>query len=166
LYNRGMKKKLTLLGAFALMFGFGIPTAQAEDYQLLRGKTELLVGQANDLLKDSFRKGSETYGAAFQYYFSLIYGSGTNLLARSESPTSVKLMHSYIDLVAKDYEAYTKVTDATAMAAATGSRKGHTGSRGRTKRLINAEKLGDKELTAAIKRWEKFVGDVKKSSKR
>jgi len=134
-------KNIILLAVFAS--GFGLLSVRAEDYQLLRGKAELLVGQANDLLQDSFRKGSATYGAAYQYYFSLIYGSGTNLLARSESPTNVRLMQSYIDLVAKDYEAYTKVSDATTMASATGKLKGNAGTRHRAKRLISAEKLGD-----------------------
>jgi len=148
------------------VFGFGILSVRAEDYQLLKGKTELLAGQANDLLQDSFRKGSATYGAAYQYYFSLIHASGTNLLARTESPSNERLLHAYIDLVAKDYEAYTKVMSATEMAAATGKLKGNSGTRHRAKRLINAEKLGDKELAAAIKRWEKFVGDVKRSAKK
>jgi len=165
-YNHHMKINSVRLGVVSLAFGLLSLTACAEDYQLLKAKTGILVEQAQEFYSESRQKESYVHGAAYQYYFTLIHTTGTNLLARSESPTNEKLLRAYFNLVKKDYEAYTKVNAATDKAAATGSLSGNAGSRHRAKRLVNAEKLRDKELTAAIKRWEKFVGDMKKSAKR
>jgi len=161
-----MKKILVFLGVFALVFGFGALSVRAEDYQLLKVKTGILVEQAQEFYLESRQKDSYVHGAAYQYYFTLMHTTGTNLLARSESTANEKLLRAYFELIKKDYASYTKVNAATDKAAATGSLDGNAGSRHRAKRLINAEKLRDKELQAAIKRWEKFVGDVKKSTKR
>jgi len=156
--------------AVALALGTAV---HAEDYAMLRAKVELLVGQAKDLYEDSFRKGSESYGAAYQYYYGLMYGAGTNLLGRAESQTTTQRMKKYYDLIEKDYEAYTKVEAATAKAAATGSDKVYAGrhivsngSRHRAKRLANAQKMGDKELGEAVKRWEKFATQLAKEQKK
>jgi len=161
-----MKDRKTLLGAALLAAALAVPTVRAEDYELLRTKTGLLVEQAEEFYSESRRKESYVHGAAYQYYFTLMHSTGTNLLARSKSASNEKLLRAYFELVKKDYAAYTKVAAATDKAAATGSSDGEAGSRHRAKRLVNAEKLRDKELQAAIKRWEKFVGDLKKSPKR
>jgi len=155
-----MKTNIRLAcAALALAFGMAV---HAEDNQLLKAKVELLVEQAKGLYEDSFRKGSASYGAQYQYYFGLIYASGTNLLARADSSTTTQRLRKYFDLVEKDYETYTKIEAAADMAAATGSTRGHNGARHRAKRLINAEKLRDQELATAVKRWENFVSQLKK----
>jgi len=161
-----MKSNLYLLGVTALVCGLGPLTVRAEDYQLLKVKTRILVEQAQEFYSDSRKKESYVHGAAYQYYFTLMHTTGTNLLARSESPTNEKLLREYFNLIKKDYDSYTKVNAATDKAVATGTLDGNAGARHRAKRLVNAEKLRDKELTAAIKRWEKFVGEMKKSAKR
>jgi len=166
-YTEGMKACVRMsCAAVVLALGSAV---HAEEYMMLRAKVELLVEEAKGYYDDSFRKGSEIYGAPYQYYFGLMYGTGTNLLSRSESPTTVQRMRKYYDLIEKDYEAYTKVCAATEKAAATGSdqlcvgrRVVRNGSRHRAKRLINAEKLADRELEAAVKRWEGFVRQVMK----
>jgi len=148
-----------LCAAVVLALGMAV---RAEEYVLLKAKTELLVEQAKGLLDDSYRKGSESYGAPYQYYFGLMHATGTNLLARGESATNAQRLRKYCGLIEKDYEAYTKVNAAVDMAAATGADKKsvgrgrviRSGSRTRVQRLINAEKLRDKELAEAVKRWE------------
>lgn len=137
-------------------------SAKAEDYDLLKLKASLLVEQAKGYREDSFCKGNELYGAAHQYYFTLVHASGTNLLARAKSSANEKLLASFCELAAKDYAAYTKVAAAEEKAAATGRSSGDAGCRHRAKRIINAEKLGDKELKAAIIRWEQFAKRLKK----
>lgn len=139
--------------------------ARAEDFQLLKAKVELVAGQAKDLYDDSCRKGSASYGAQYQYYFGLMYAAGTNVMGRAESPTTTNQMRKYLDLTGKDYEAYTRISAETDKAAATGYTRGKAGGRARAKRLTNAEKLRDKELESAIKRWEAFVTQLKKDAK-
>jgi len=145
----------------------------AEDYMMQKAKVELLVNQAKEFYDDSFRKGSETYGAPYQFYFGLMYATGTNLLARAESSATRQRMQKYCELIEKDYEAYTKVEAAAEKAAATGSDKlfvgkwvVRDGSRHRAKRLINAQKLGDRELDSAIKRWENFASQLLREQKK
>jgi len=141
----------------------------AEEYALLKAKVELLVEDAKGFYEESFRKGSESYGAPYQYYFGLMYETGSSLLKREESPATRLRLKKYYDLLEKDYEAYTKVEAEAAKAAATGGDKVlvgkrvvSNGSRHRAKRLINAEKLRDKELADAVKRRESFATQVKR----
>jgi len=166
-----MKTNIKLACA-AVVLALGT-AVHAEEFMLLKAKVELLVGQAKELYDDSFRKGSEVYGAPYQYYYGLMYASGTNLLGSAESQTTTQRMKKYYDLIEKDYEAYAKVEAATAKAAATGSDKVYAGrhvvnngSRHRAKRLINAQKMGDKELAEAVKRWEKFATQLAKEQKK
>jgi len=162
-----MKTNMPIVCA-ALMLALGT-VVRAEDYMFQRAKAELIVEQAKGLYEDSFRKGSESYGAQYQYYFGLMYETGTNLLGRAESQTTKLRMRKYLELIEKDYEAYTKVEAAVDKAAATGGDKIYAGrhvvangSRHRAKRMANAEKLRDSELAAAVKRWENFVRQVMK----
>jgi len=134
----------------------------ADEYELLKTKTQILVEQASELYAESCKKGSYVHEAQYEYYFRMMLSTGTNLLARAQSRENERNLREYFNLVKKDYEAYTKVNAATDKAAATGRSYGNAGDRHRAKRLINAEKLRDKELTAAIKRWEKFIGQLKK----
>jgi len=164
-YNFLMKRKQFLVRSAVLVFCMGTLTALADDYQLLKTKTNILVEQAQEFYAESRQKGSYVHGAAYQYYFTLMHTTGTNLLSRSESPANEKLLRAYFNLIKKDYEAYTKVNAAADKAAATGSLDGNAGTRHRAKRLVNAERLRDKELAAAIQRWEKFVCELKKGAK-
>jgi len=154
----------TSIACAALALALG-SAAYAEDYQLLKTKVEMLVDQAKELYDDSCRKDSETHNAPCKYYFGLMYATGTNVLARAETPTNAQRLRKYFDLIQKDYEAYTKVSAGADMAAATGRGKGESGGRHRAKRMINAEKLRDKELAAAVKRWEAFVQQLKRGAK-
>jgi len=142
----------------AMMLALGT-AGYAEDYVFLRGKTELITEEAKGLL-------ASAPDAACKYYFGLIYASGTNLLGRAESSSTSQKMQRYISLAEKDYEAYTKVSEAMDRANATGGdvvavgnrqRVVKNGERKRTNRRINAEKLRDKELEAAVKRWQNFA---------
>lgn len=142
----------------------------ADELQLDRAKLELVVEQAGELLADANRKGSPTHAAPYQYYFGLVYGVGTNLLSRKDSPVTKNLQRRYMDLIDKNYTAYTRVEEAYGKAAATGNDTRHvgrhvvsTGSRHRAKRIANAEKLGEKELTKAIQQWESFASQVKRT---
>jgi len=154
------------LACFGLVLTVGAPPAEAaDDFATLKLKTQLLVDEAKEISAESARTKDGVHAAAFKYYGLLMVSTGTNLLARSESPTNTRLLRSYLDLVAKDYEAYSKCTDSASMAEATGYKRGHTGDRQRVKRRINAEKLGDKELADAIKRWEKFAAEVKRKTR-
>jgi len=144
---------------------------RAEDAQLQRAKMELLVEQAGEMFTDAQRKGSATHGAVFQYYYGLVYGAGTNILARKDSAATANLQNRYMALIAKNYETYTKVENAMEKAKATGSdtvRVGRNkvvrnGNRHRAKHIASAEKLGEKELAAAIREWENFVIQLKKA---
>jgi len=138
---------------------------RAEDYDLLKAKTKILVTEMKEFYESSGKKDSYVHGAQYEYYFQLVHTIGTNLLARTDTPTNEKLLQQYFTLIKKDYDAYTKVGAATDKAAATGRLSGNAGDRHRAKRLVNAEKLRDKELTDAIKRWEKFVEQLKRSKK-
>lgn len=152
--------------AMAVALAFGAGVARAEDYQLLKMKTEILIDEAKEFYADSCKKDSYVHGAQYEYYFKIMLVTGTNLLAKAESPENEKNLRKYFELIKKDYESYTKVNAATDKAAATGRLYGNAGDRHRAKRLVNAEKLRDKELTAAIKRWEKFIDQLKKNEKK
>lgn len=161
-----MKGKATFVFLFVALSAFLCP---AEDAQLERAKLELVVAEAGEMLADANRKGSATHNATYQYYFGLVYGSGTNLLARKDSPSVKNLRRKYMDLVGRNYAAYTKVEEAMSRAAATGNDTRHVGRhvvsnghRHRAKRIANAEKLGDAELAKAIREWESFVIQLKK----
>jgi len=149
--------------ALALTLGLG---AFAEDYQMLKCKTEILVDQVKEFRDESDRKGSELHTPQYQYYFRLMYATGTNLLARAESPTTVRRLNEYFALAKKDYDAYTRYEGAYDRAEATGSNRGRQGAQHRAKRIVNAKKLGEQELLAAIARWEKFVAELKREAKR
>jgi len=163
-----MKRNASIVcAALALALGW---TVHAEDSMLLRAKVQLLAEQAKDLYEDSFRKGSDSYGVPYQYYFGLMYASGTNLLARADTTATTQRLKKYCTLIEKDYEAYTRIDAAAKQAAATGSDKVFVGrhvvkdgARKRARRLVNAEKLRDKELAAAVKRWETLVIELKKN---
>ena len=164
-------KTTTKLACAALALALG-SAAYAEEYVLLKAKVELLVEQAKDFYDESCRKGSELYGAQYKYYFGLMYATGTNALGRAETPANKRKMEKYYELIEKDYAAYTSAAAAYDKVTATGSDKVHVGrhvvkdgSRHRAKRIINAEKLGDKQLEAAIKRWEEFAVRLKKEAK-
>jgi len=166
-----MKTNLKVVcAALAVAFGMAV---HAEDGMLLRAKVELVVGQADDLYKDSCRKGSESYGVGYQYFYGLIHATGKVLLDRPESQLTTIRMKKYLELIEKDYEAYTRIEAAASKAAATGHdrvltsrhRIAFDGSRHRAKRITNAEKLRDKELGAAIQRWEKFALQLKREEK-
>jgi len=160
------RNKCATLAAAALAVSLAaLLPCRAEDYDLLKTKTKILVDEMQEFYEDSCKKDSYVHGAQYEYYFKLAHTTGTNLLSRAESPANEKLLRQYFELVKKDYEAYTKVGAAADKAAATGRQYGNAGDRHRAKRLVNAEKLRDKELTAAIKRWEKFVGQLKKAKK-
>lgn len=150
----------------ALALACVITTAFADDCQLLKAKVKMLVDEAQEHYENSRKKDSYVHGAQYEYYFKLILSTGTNLLAKSDSPTSEKNLRKYFDLVKKDYDAYTKVNAAADKAAATGRLQGNAGDRHRAKRLVNAEKLRDKELSEAIKRWEKFIEQLKREYKK
>jgi len=160
-----MKNRALVCGAAVLTLVSLAFTGRSEDYQLLRTKAELLVDQTKGF-GDSCRSGSYVQNAAYQYYFRLVHAVGTNLLARSASPSNERLLRTYIDRVCKDYESYTRAEEAEGKALATGSVRGKAGSRHRAKRLLNAEKFRDRELSSAIARWEKFFTEIKSAKER
>jgi len=152
--------KNMMFAAGVLVFAMAF-ACRAEDAQLAQIKLQLVVDQAGELYDEACRKGSDTHTPAHKYYFGLIYASGTNLLARTPSSDTTSLTRQYMEMVQRDYKAYTKVETAVDKAAATGSRKGSSGSRTREARKASAERLGEKELASAIKKWEDFAVRIK-----
>lgn len=169
-YTHTMRNYIRL-GCAALVLALGM-SVRAEEYQQLKTKAEILVGYVQELYDEACRKGSETHSPLYQYYFKLMNDTGKDLLSRPESVTNKQRLQKYFELAEKDYEAYTKLSGDADKAAAIGNDRVYVGrnhvvtngSRRRAKRLVNIERLGEKELALAIERWEKFSAQVKRDT--